>query len=156
MWRRTRNHSSLKNIALVLCISAIVGCNSTPPEPPLMPVIGSVKVEGQPLAVGWITFYPDEAKGNASTRLPVAEIANDGTYTLTTNGKPGAAAGSYKVVIAATLEPLSARPARNPDGTPKHPNWLTHEKYTSPQSTDLLLEVVENAARGHYDLELTR
>ena len=49
---------------------------------------GTIKVEGQPLAAGSITFYPDEARGNTSTRLPYREIAKDRTYTLTTNGKP--------------------------------------------------------------------
>src|SRR5437867_1148536 len=104
---------------LLMSVALVAGCNSTPPEPPLLPVGGTVKVEGEPLAVGSITFYPDEAKGNTSTRLPLAEIAKDGTYTLTTNGNPGAAAGFYKVVVRATLEPLPRRPQWNPDGTPK-------------------------------------
>jgi hypothetical protein len=120
----------------------------------LWPVSGSVKVAGKPLTTGWITFHPDEARGNKSSRLPVAEIQPDGTYVLSTNRKPGALAGFYKIVVAASLEPIPLKPPRNPDGTPRKLRWLVHEKYTQPASTDLLIEVVERPAPGRYDLEL--
>ena len=79
----TRKPIPLKNIAWAFCVGIflgmVIGCNSTPAEPPLMPMSGTVKVEGQSLAVGWITLYPDETKGNLSTRLPTGEINKDGT-----------------------------------------------------------------------------
>ena len=133
----------------------MLGCNSEKVET-LVPVVGTVKVQGKPLTLGWITFYPDEARGNTSARLPLVEITTDGTYELTTNGKPGAPPGFYKVVIAATRDVIPVRPPRTQDGKPAPLNWLTHEKYTKPQSTDLLIEVVENPAPGAYDLEVSK
>jgi hypothetical protein len=36
------------------------------------------------------------------------------------------------------------------------PRWAVHAKYTSEQTTDLQIEVVDKPAPGAYDLELTR
>jgi hypothetical protein len=147
------------SLTLGFCVSVILGgmlgCNFAKVET-LAPVVGTVKVQGKPLTLGWITFYPDEARGNTNARLPLAEITTNGTYELTTNGKPGAPPGFYKVVIAATRDVIPVRPPRIQDGKPAPPNWLTHEKYTKSQSTDLLIEVVENPAPGAYDLEVSK
>jgi hypothetical protein len=142
-------------IFLVLLPCLIAGCGPSGEEK-LLPVWGTVKVEDQPLTAGWVTFYPDEARGNRSTRLPLAEIKPDGTYRLSTNGRPGATAGVYKVVVAASQDPIPLKPRRNPDGSPWKPRWLIHEKYTRPDTTDQRIEVVENASPGRYDLELSR
>jgi hypothetical protein len=115
-----------------------------------------VKVEGQSLTTGWLTFYPDEARGNSSSRLPVAEIKSDGSYELLTNGKPGANRGHYKVVVAASKDPIPLKPPRKPDGTPKGLKWLVDERYTRPETTDLRIEVVDNLEPGRYDLNLLR
>jgi hypothetical protein len=131
------------------------GCNASKHEI-LVPVSGTIKVDGKPLTVGWITFYPDEAAGNTSSRLPLAQIAKDGTYELTTNSKPGALPGFYKVVVVATHDEIPVRPKFNEDGKPRQPKWLTHEKYTRPQSTDVQFEVVEQPAPRSYDLDLAR
>jgi hypothetical protein len=147
---------SLKRIILFwlgIIGGGMLGCGYSRVET-LAPVGGTIKVQGKLLTVGWIIFYPDEARGNTSPLLPVAEITKDGTYDLTTNGKPGAPLGFYKVVVAATRDVIPVRPARTADGKPIQPNWLTHEKYTKAQSTDLYVEVVETPAPGVYDLEL--
>jgi hypothetical protein len=138
----------------VCLLCAVPGCGSSKEET-LVPVSGTVKVDGQPLTTGWLTFYPDEARGNSSSRLPVADIKN-GTYELSTNGKPGATCGHYKVVVAASKDPIPLKPPRNADGTPKGLRWLVDEKYTRPETTDLRIEVVENPEPDRYDLNLSR
>jgi hypothetical protein len=130
------------------------GC--APPREALVAVSGAVTVEGEPLPLGWVTYYPDAAKGNTSTHLPWGEISKDGAYELSTNGKPGAAPGWYKVVVAATRDAIPVKPPRTADGKPWRPRWLTHEKYTKPSTTDLEVEVAERAAPGSYDLRLSR
>jgi hypothetical protein len=127
------------------------GCRAATQEEVLYPVAGAVAVDGRPLSVGWITLYPDDSKDNKSTRLPFGEIQKDGSYSLTTNGKPGATAGFYKVVVAATLDPIPSRPS--PDW---QPTWLHDVKYTKPETTDLAVEVVEKPAAGAYDLRLSK
>jgi hypothetical protein len=119
-------------------------------------VSGTVTVDGKPLTVGWITFYPDETKGNTSAHLPFAEIQKDGTYALSTNGNPGAPPGCYKVVVAATHDVIPIKPRFTSDGKALSPKWLVHEKYTSPATTDLRIEIVERPGAGNYDLRLIR
>jgi hypothetical protein len=122
----------------------------------LVPVTGVVRVEGQPLTAGWITFYPDEAHGNQRSHLSVAQIQTDGTYALTTNGHRGAPPGWYKVVVASSPDPIPLKPPRNPDGTPRNLRWLMHEKYTRPETTDLRVKVDDQTEPGRYDLHLVR
>jgi hypothetical protein len=145
-----------RSLLAVLLVGPVFGCASTATEEKWAPVAGTVKVEGQPLTKGWLTFYPDDAKGNGSTRLPVAEITSNGSYELTTNGKPGAPCGFYKVVVAASKDPIPLKPPRNPDGSPKGLRWLVHDKYTRPETTDILSEVIEEPAAGRYDFDLSR
>jgi hypothetical protein len=146
------------NLALLLCAIAAAwlgtGCTSSTER--LVPVAGTVSVEGEPLTVGWITFYPDEEKGNANPYLPFAQITASGTYELTTNGRTGAPPGAYKVVVATTHDAIPVNPPRGSDGKPWQPKWLTHEKYTIAGTTDLRIEVVEKPASGQYNLRLTR
>ncbi len=128
----------------------LAGCNATPQEV-LAPVAGKVTVDAEPLPLGYITFYPDESKDNKSTKLPYGQIQADGSYTLVTNSKPGAPPGWYKVVVAATKDPLPARPPPN-----WSPNWLHDAKYARPDTTDLKVEVVASPVPGRYDFALTR
>ena len=154
---RRPSRTSLKTVVLVFCAgapSAVPGC--APRAGTLVPVSGAVAVEGKPLTIGWVTFYPDEAGGNKSSHLPWAEIKPDGTYELSTNGKPGASAGWYKVVVAATHDQIPVKPPRTKDGKPWQPRWLVHVKYTHPSTTDVRIEVVEKPAPGGYDLRLSR
>lgn len=155
VWRFAVRAGCPLPVFLVLLPCLVAGCERAGEER-LLPVSGTIKVEGQPLTTGWVTFYPDEARGNHSTHLPLAEIKPDGTYRLSTNGRPGAPAGAYKVVVAASQDPIPLKPRRNPDGTPWKPRWLTHEKYTRPETTDQRIEVVATPPPGRYDLQLSR
>jgi hypothetical protein len=145
----------MRAVFCILLAMGVVGCGRTQPET-LVPVTGIVEVEGQALKLGWVTFYPDEDGGNSQLSTPLAEIKNDGRYDLATNGKRGAPPGKYKVVVAATREPLPARPPPPREGKPWSPAWLHHEKYARPQTTDLRIEVVAQSSPGHYDLRLRK
>ena len=145
------------NLALLFCAAAAglgTGCASSAER--LVSVSGTVTVEGEPLTVGWVTFYPDEEKGNTNSSLPFAQITASGTYELTTNGRAGAPPGAYKVVVAATHDAIPVKPPRGSDGKPWQPKWLTHEKYTAPATTDLRIEVVDKSSSGQYNLRLIR
>jgi hypothetical protein len=145
-------HPFSTSLVLLCGAGLLPGCGRGHHET-LIPVSGTIKVTGQPLTTGWVTFYPDEARGNRSTHLPVAEVKPNGTYSLSTNGRPGAPPGWYKVVVAASLDPIPVKPRRNPDSSLWKPRWLVHEKYTRPETTDLQVEV---PAPGGYDLELDK
>lgn len=133
----------------------VMSCSSSTVEVSA-PVAGIIKVDGKPIDIGWITFHPDESRGNGGSHLSVAEIGKDGSFAFATNGKPGVPPGHYKVVIAATHDEIPLRPKFGEDGRPWQPNWLTHQKYTNAQTTDLQIEVIENPEPGRYDFHLAR
>jgi hypothetical protein len=98
--------------------------------------------------MGYITFHPDEAKGNKSLEEAVGAVQPDGTYVLDTRGKPGAAKGWYKVGIT-VAEVIDQQ---NPYVT----KWLmpTPEKYQNWNKSGISIEVVEKPAAGQYDIKL--
>ncbi len=121
----------------------LLGCGPT-----LYPLKGKVTVDDKLLTTGSVTLMPDKSKGNKSTYTPVAQIAEDGTYTIETNGKPGAPNGAYKVVVVAGV-PV------NPNDTFSALSLLVNAKYTHEETTDLELTIPSASADG-YDLKLKR
>jgi hypothetical protein len=131
----------------VLAFSAflLTGCGPT-----LVPVSGKVTLDNKPLTTGTVTLKPDKEKGNAAKVEPIGKIADDGTYTIETNGQPGAPLGAYKVVIF----------AQGPPKDPKNPyselTPLINKKYNQEATTDQNITVVTNPAADAYDLKLTK
>jgi dipeptidyl aminopeptidase/acylaminoacyl peptidase len=102
--------------------------------PERSPVSGIVRVGGQPLAAGTITFHPIDSKG----RLAKGAIRY-GRYAMTTvNHEDGALPGVYKVTIEASNDVPGPRvPAQ----------------YTNPQTTSLRCDI-RRAGRTVLDFEL--
>ena len=124
----------------------LTGCSSGTGK--LVPVQGKVTVAGQPLTKGSVSLRPDKARGETITAEPYGTIGPDGTYTLSTDGKPGAPVGKYVVLVVATEDPDP-----NSSATPKS---LIHPKYADPDTIHLQVEVVENPRPGQYDLDLQK
>ncbi len=114
----------------------------------LVPVVGHVTLNGQPLTSGQVVFHPDAARGNTSLDEPRGPIDAQGRYELATVGHKGAAPGWYKVAVIAT-EPFD----------PQHPYVLPKSlipvRYNDPTSAALPMEVVANPPSGGYDLRLS-
>lgn len=106
-------------------LAAAAGCSSAAkPWPDLHPVRGTVKVGGQLVTAGYLTFRSDDAAN--SDFMVTGKIEPDGTYKLTTThalekgsqARPGAPAGRYRVmymppgtgdqVTGASVEPIDA------------------------------------------------
>jgi hypothetical protein len=130
---------------LALC-ALLAGCSS---GPEVAPVSGKVTVGGNPLTKGKVTFKPNGARGNKSTSEPIASIDERGGYTLSTNGKPGAPLGWYKVIVPAGVP-------SNPKDPYSPQRWLVNRRYLSAQTTPLEVEVVADPPPGQYDLTLQR
>jgi hypothetical protein len=107
--------------------------------------------DGKPLTGGYIIFIPIESipkprKDTAPTseeELPLSpggKIEEDGSYTISTSGKPGVPPGTYRVVLdrGANRKVFAKVP----------------RKYTLPRQSPLEVEVVENKPEGGYDLKL--
>ena len=133
----------LTTLTLAAVLAAVAGCSGP------VPVKGHASVDSKPLSSGSVRFIPDKDKGNTVTAEPLGYISEQGTYEMTTNGKPGAPPGWYKVVVTA-VEPVDLN---NPSPPPA--KSLISVKYNQPETTDLSVEVKAGAAEGAYDLKLS-
>jgi hypothetical protein len=87
---------------LVVC-SAAVGCGNSQPAVKLVPVTGTVKLDGKPLAGAVLIFNPmPNTHGTGATAITDAE----GTFTLThASEKPGIEAGDYGITFSKVTQP---------------------------------------------------
>lgn len=134
-------------IALALLLAA-VGCSGESEPSELTPVQGIVTYRGQPLAGATVVFVPDAVRGNRG-ELAQAEVGADGSYTLKTSQRYGAAAGWYKVTVAAIEKPSAA-----PGQSAPLPRSLIPEKYRDPELSGLTCEVQAGRTNGiNFHLE---
>jgi hypothetical protein len=107
------------------------GCQSNAPE--LAPVKGIVTYQGQPLTRGHVVFTPLE-----NTRGPqaIGLIQNDGTFTMMTLDRPGAALGEHRVTIHSRAE-LTPEESKNL----VIPKLLIPEIYGQEDNTPFRFEV---------------
>lgn len=118
--------------------------------PKLVPVSGTVTLDGNPLPDVAVTFHPDQAKGNKSGLIPAATANAQGKYELEASAKKGAEVGWYKVlVIASSPQPKGGE---MPQVVPPPFN----KKYMDAETTDLSIEVKADATPGSYDLKLAK
>src|SRR5262249_29647890 len=104
---------------------------------PRFVVRGKVSYRGIPLTTGMIVFTPDAARGNPGP-LACAEIQADGSYNLRTENAPGAAAGWYRVTVAAVENPSQPRWGH----PPAPPRSLVPDKFRDPELSGLTCEVL--------------
>jgi hypothetical protein len=142
----------------LLFLLALAGCDSDPYRlGKTAPVRGRATVGDVPLHHGIVTFQPDATRGNASPHQPSASIDENGYYDLFTVGKSAAPLGHYKVIVMAyETDADIAKRAKSPGETGRKAQRLVDRKYESPNTTPLVIEVVENAPPGAYDLKLTK
>ena len=86
-------------MASVMLVAAIAGCGD---GPRLVPVAGSVTLDGKPLEGATLSFMPESGTGVSTPGTDVT--GPDGNFTMTYNGRSGLAPGKYKVLISKTEE----------------------------------------------------
>lgn len=118
----------------------LFGCGGAP-ERNLVPVEGTVTLEGQALDGAYVEFVP---QGSTPGRGYIGRTDSEGKYQLNTiDGADGAAPGEYKVVVSKWVMP---------DGTAFEPNQdisamdagavrLVAEQYEDPDTTPLTASV---------------
>jgi hypothetical protein len=127
---------------------ALLGCGGES-GPVLVPVAGTVTVDGKPIPGAGVSFRADAGKGNTTGHAPAATADAQGKYEVTVGPRKGAPPGWYKVVVSAPVPPKSGGDAPAPVAVP------FAAKYTDPNTTDLSIEVKAGAAPGAYDLKLS-
>jgi hypothetical protein len=130
-----------------LC-AVLAGCGAAGGEK-LTPVVGKVTVDGAPLGAGSVTFHPDAGKGNNTLHIPVGTLDAQGNYKLMSATNEGAPPGWYKVTISAQ-EPIDPK---NPYAPPKN---IISPKFSDASTSGLAVQVMENAAPGAYDFQVTK
>jgi hypothetical protein len=120
------------------------GCGGPPPVA-TVPVSGKVTVEDQPVTAGQVSF--SAADGKVGAGLCTGTIGATSEYKISSDGKPGAPLGKYKVTVTPSMVPPTG------GGAPALPY---NAKYSSAKSSPLSIEVVSSPAPGAYDLKLTK
>ncbi len=136
------------HVALLLALGLVCGCG---PREQRGAVEGTVRRNGRPLADVLVTFLPDPDEGNKGRRSAGTTDAQ-GKYRLRgEDGRDGAAAGSYRVVV----EDLAIYSApRDADGTLlRRPPERFPSRFGDALRTPLRREV--RAGEQTLDIELT-
>jgi hypothetical protein len=132
-------------IILVCGLLCLPAC-SPDPIGKTYPVTGKVDLDGELLKAGSVGFFPADQSEGAPAFEAAGKIKEDGSYELSTRGKPGALLGSYKVTVVSQtkVEPDKAGSVVS----------LVPKEYTTKETTPLKLEVIANPDSGTYDLRL--
>jgi hypothetical protein len=131
---------------ILVCGSLCLPACRSDPIGKTYPVKGKVFLDGVLLQGGSVAFFPAQEGKGAPAFEAAARIKQDGTYELSTRGKPGALLGTYKVtvVLQSKVEPNRAGEVVS----------LVPKEYTNKESTPLKVEVTDNPQEAKYDLQL--
>ena len=112
-----------------------MGCNN--PAYQLVPVAGTVTLDGIPLADGVVNFQPTGQKGKTAAPGSVGRTDVAGSFQLATvNEQPGASLGRHKVKIysyspeSAPVGDVDAGP--NQERVPERYNYRTRLTFDGP------------------------
>ena len=121
---------------------------------------GQVTYKNKPLVGANIKFYAPEGP------MAVAITDDQGNFSLTTNGRPGAQLGTHKVSIskmsggAAATMPANPSPedmrsmAMDNKGKPSGPKSEIPEKYSVAETSGLTAEVVASSGDNVFQFDL--
>ena len=137
-------------------ICTVVGCGGAPPVETLVPVAGSLMVNGKPLDGVTVTFIPEISKNN---RGGAGTTGVDGSFTVTdlTQNLPGLAVGKYAVAYSRMRLPDGSAPPEPKEGETVNPGVIrvetlpTHLQSPNPRSPGSTIDV---PAAGNTALQL--
>jgi hypothetical protein len=92
--------------AVPLAILGLVGCGDAESSITLVPVKGTVTLNGKPMGNAQISFVPDP--GNKKSTAGGDTTGPEGNYMARFKGRSGLAPGKYKVTIAPGVSSSSA------------------------------------------------
>ncbi len=92
---------AVASMASAILVATLAGCGD---GPSLVPVAGSVTLDGKPVEGATLSFVP--TSGNVIS-TPGSDVTGPtGNFTMTYNGRSGLAPGRYKVLISKSEEVL--------------------------------------------------
>jgi hypothetical protein len=124
----------LRWIAAILLLTAgVFGCGKAGPS--LVPVKGSVTVDGKPADGAVLIFHPTGGKGTIAS----AAADSNGAFSITSNGAPGVVTGSYKVT--ATWPDPAKKPKVTLGASPEDAPDLLEGRYVSVDKSPTTVEI---------------
>lgn len=140
--------------AALAAIAVFTGCAGDT-GPALVPVSGTLLIDGRPVAGVSVMFVPDNAKGTSGP-ASVGVTAADGAFTLTAPGnRPGAIVGHHRVTAACPFDPAGGSSASGVAADASGARCSIPAPYGDPRRTPLEVEVVtDRSANAAVALEV--
>jgi hypothetical protein len=135
----------------------LAGCSKAPP--PIVPVNGVVKLNGQPLGNAEVRFIPQH-EGLSGDYIGIAVTDDQGRFTLETNGQQGGCACVHMITVDEGPPPREARgesakaQKAYADYAATLKNRPIPRKYATSAESPLTLTVT--AGQSEYTIELKR
>ena len=107
----------LRDSLLLASILFVAGCSQGPEGPPLVPVEGTITLDGKPLGKADLMFVPD---GDTRGQGGVAQTDQEGKFTLLSQDRKhkGAPVGTYRVIINKLVKPDGSDYVPDPNAGP--------------------------------------
>lgn len=129
----------------------VMGCGDGGPK--LVKATGKVTYQGEPLPKATVVFVPD-----GEERTAFATTDEQGEFVITTNGRPGAIPGSYKVAVTAIrlLREVTEEEAISMSNEQIYANQesLIPVKYNNGISSGIVATVSNNPSENQFAFEL--
>jgi len=136
---------SAGRLVAAIALAALLGCGQKGPR--LVPVTGTVTLDGQPVADAGVLFMPVEGGPPAS-----GTTDQQGRFRLRTVNREGAVAGKHRVAVTKSeTTGVGDFGAVGPEGIKVI--WHVPEKYSRPQTSGL--EATVDDGGGEFTFELS-
>ena len=153
--QKSLSRVGLSLLVLASTIGVLAGCGSGEPTMNLVPVTGTVTLNGEPLEEANVRFFDVNGKNQAAS----GKTDSDGKYNLGFSTYKGAMAGQYKVVIE-HLTDLKGKPLIVDEGMDAQMLMMEgkakqnlHPNYSSFTDTKLSAEVKSGSTKA-FDFAL--
>ncbi len=142
--------SKMCMFSLLLTTVAIIGCGGGGDDlPDVVPVSGTVTLNGEPLQGASVTFM-------GTGRPCYGATDENGKYTIKDlNGREGCPTGKYKVVISKYAKPDGSPLEEGPEGGAEGVEHLPPQ-YSSDEKTTLTADVPEGGKTIDFKLEFKK
>jgi hypothetical protein len=135
-------------IWMALTIVAAAGCSR---EPDLIPVTGSVKVDGQLTEGVQVSFWPaDDAGKQSRNRYAVGMSGRDGRFEVRSVSEKGIEAGEYKVTFTRSV--VDGKVITDPKKKASHARQTLPARYGEQDQTDITARVTKDSHDFVFDL----
>ncbi|MDR3639582.1 MAG: carboxypeptidase-like regulatory domain-containing protein [Isosphaeraceae bacterium] len=136
---------------MLVVMSTLTGCSG---GPALIPVTGTVTLNGKPLEGATVTFMPDTSNGAQTPGMDTS--GPSGNYKIMSNQRSGVAVGKYRVVVTKLAILTNPKAASLPDEIKNDPiqaaQALGLDTPTAAQKKKL---TIDERVEGEFTAEVT-